>query len=108
MQRLTEDGWLVAAHAGRFDLRAIGATSARRSWSPRGPSSRSAEALLLLARSGRPARHQLVGQALPEEHVLLVLDDFEQNLHLGGGEFLDPDVAPTCGGSRNARGGGCC
>ena len=41
----------------------------------------------------------------------LVLDDFEQNLAVGGGAFLDPDVRPSSLGllaPATRRGAGCC
>ena len=43
------------------------------------------------------ARAQLLARALAEHPVLLVLDDFEQNLTLGGDAFLDPDTRDALG-----------
>ena len=94
MQRLTEDGWLVAAHAGRFDLRAIAASlGAALLESGRGELRQRAGSLLAADLDDR-GRFQLLGKSLAEDPVVLVLDDFEQNLAVGGGAFLDPDVAP--------------
>ena len=93
MQRLTEDGWLVAAHAGRFDLRAIAAEPGR--GAPRIRTRRAAAAGRLAA-GGGPRRPGTLpsprASSLAEDPVVLVLDDFEQNLAVGGGAFLDPDV----------------
>jgi tetratricopeptide (TPR) repeat protein len=93
MQRLADDGWLIASHSGRFDLLAIGR-----------------ELGLTLALAGRPAlrplaealrqdgldeelRLRLLQQVLTQEPLLLVLDDFERNLSVGGESFLDRDTA---------------
>jgi hypothetical protein len=93
MQRLTEDGCLVAAHAGRFDLAGIGlALGAALLQSPDEPLRQRGE---LLCRHDLDDRvcMQLLARSLAEERVVLVLDDFEQNLQPGGGAFLDPSVA---------------
>ena len=92
MQRLKEDGWRVAAHAGR--LRPGGDRRQRGRGAPRLLTRRVATtaALLLSAKLDDGARFHLVGQVLAEAPVVLVLDDFEQNLTVGGGVFLDPDV----------------
>ena len=92
MQRLTEEGWLVAACVGRFDLTecamAIGMALAQsgRAKSP-------VTDMLLQSGLDDRIRFKLLTQILETERVVLVLDDFEQNLDLGGGTFLDPDVA---------------
>jgi tetratricopeptide (TPR) repeat protein len=95
MCRLTEDRWLVAApDPGRFDLRAIafalGAVildcSSSESARKRG------EDLVRPDLDDRLRLHA-VAKTLAENRVLLVLDDFEQNLTLGGEAFLDPDAA---------------
>ena len=49
-------------------------------------------ALLLSANLDDGARFHLLSKALAEDPVVLVLDDFEQNLSVGGGAFLDPNV----------------
>ncbi|MFL5386555.1 MAG: TIR domain-containing protein [Longimicrobiaceae bacterium] len=107
MQRLSEDGWLLAAHAGRFDLKAIAvAIGVELMQADPGDAKKLGQ---LLATDGidDQVRLQLVAKALAEEPVLLVLDDFEQNLKPGGGEFLDPDVGIflglLAGSARNGR-----
>jgi tetratricopeptide (TPR) repeat protein len=97
MQRLSEDGWLVPAHAGRFDLARIAvALGAALLQSEREPMQKLGG---LLCRSDLDdrVRLQFVAKALAEEQVLLVLDDFEQNLKPGGGAFLDADVGEYLG-----------
>jgi hypothetical protein len=90
MCRLTEDGWRVAAHRGRFDLAAIAAAvGAALLQSDREPAQRRGA---LLARADLDDL-SLLGQALAEEPLLLVLDDFEANLTTGGDVFLDDDAA---------------
>jgi tetratricopeptide (TPR) repeat protein len=90
MQRLSEGGWLVPAHAGRFDLAGIALSIGVALQT----SSRPSQYGEMLCKSDLDdrVRLQLVAKVLAEEHVLLVLDDFEQNLKTGGGEFLDPDL----------------
>ena len=92
MQRLKEDGWLVAACVGRFDLTecamAIGMALAQS-----GRAKASVTDMLLQPGLDDRLRFKLLTQILETERMVLVLDDFEQNLDLGGGTFLDPDVA---------------
>ena len=93
MARLAEGGWLVAAHRGRFDLAAIGvALGAVLLQSDRAPSRRLGEQLVRADLDDR-VRLAFLGQVLAEERILLVLDDFEDNLQAGGGAFLDEDAA---------------
>lgn len=92
MARLTEGGWLVAAHRGRFDLAAIAvALGAVLLQSDRAPSRRLGEQLVRADLDDR-VRLAFLGQVLAEERILLVLDDFEDNLQAGGGAFLDEDA----------------
>ena len=105
MQRLEEDGWMTAGHVGRFDLAQI-ATALATALIDRGcEKSRRAE---MLARSdlADQLRWSLILKTLAEDRVLLVLDNFEQNLISGGGAFLDPDTARRLGEiAANARRG---
>ena len=41
------------------------------------------------------AKLEAVCQLLREQRLLLLFDDFEQNLTTGGGEFIDPGLAET-------------
>jgi hypothetical protein len=93
MQRLAEDGWLVAAHVGRFDLRAItDSVGAALSAAEREESRRRGQALTSATLDDATRLH-LLRQTLAADPVVLVLDDFERNLAVGGADFLDPDVA---------------
>ncbi|HEY2621347.1 MAG TPA: TIR domain-containing protein, partial [Acetobacteraceae bacterium] len=91
MCRLAEQGWLVPAVSGKFSLTAI-ATAIGSELIVRDPDSKLA-VVLLNQNLPDPARAQLLARALAEHPVLLVLDDFEQNLTVGGDAFLDPDTA---------------
>lgn len=97
MRRLVEGGWMVPAHVGRFDLQAIAiAIGSAFATAPR-PESRKRAALLVDRELDDRLRLQLLAQTLAEEPIVLVLDDFEQNLEPGGGAFRDPDVASYLG-----------
>ena len=63
-------------------------------------------ALLRSANLDDGARFQLLCKALAEDPVVLVLDDFEQNLAVGGGAFLDPDVLLLLRAAGPERGAG--
>jgi AAA ATPase-like protein/CHAT domain-containing protein len=93
MCRLAEDGWLVPSHRGRFSLTQIAVTIASALAEQPGDRARKRGALLAATDLDDRVRLDLVGKVLTEERVLLVLDDFEDNLTPGGGAFLDPDVA---------------
>ena len=92
IQRLREDGCLVTAHVGRFDLASIAEElGIALGESPSEASRRLGERLLRPDLPDR-VRLKLVDRALAEERIVLVLDDFEQNLTIGGDNFHDPDV----------------
>jgi tetratricopeptide (TPR) repeat protein len=93
MQRLAEDGWVIASHSGRFDLRVIGLELGLALQQRGRPSTRPLADLLLRDNLDERLRPRLVQQLLQQEPLLLVLDDFEQNLSTGGETFLDPDTA---------------
>lgn len=92
MQRLTEHGWLIPAHAGRFDLSRIAMAMGVGLLQLDRETSKQLGELLVRPDLNARVRLQLVAQALAEEQVVLVLDDFEQNLEAGGGAFLDGNV----------------
>jgi tetratricopeptide (TPR) repeat protein len=86
--RIREDGWSIAVHEGRWNPDALfaavaAAVSAR---PPRGP------LVEVLAARDVPgeAKLALVQQLLERERLLLLFDDFEQNLTPGGTAFADP------------------
>ena len=95
MQRLAEEGWLIACHSGRFDLREIGVKVGLALHLGGHPHTRPLADLLLRNDLDERLRPQLLQQLLRQESLLLVLDDFEQNLSTGGGAFLDPDTVST-------------
>lgn len=84
MQRLQESGWLVAAVAGRLDASAIAAVIG----TVLVRSGQTNAALMSDPRQPDVLRLQLAAGALAEQPVLLVLDDFEQNLSPDGSAFL--------------------
>ena len=93
MQRQAEAGALLAVCSGRYGLQAsFEAVGAALRDAP------GAAAQQLGQRFKQPAiddaeRQRLLHKAMAEQPMLLVLDDFEQNLSAGGERFLDPDVA---------------
>ncbi|MFO0873483.1 MAG: CHAT domain-containing protein [Phycisphaerales bacterium] len=92
MRRLVESGFLVPAHVGRWDLgRIAGAvgTAMERSGVP---AMQRDGALLADPQLRDEVRTRLLIDVLAEHPIALVLDDFEQNLALGGGTFLDPSL----------------
>ena len=93
MQRLKEDGWWVAARAGRFDLRAIAATLGVVLLGSERDEIQKRAGLLVSLNLDDGTRFQLISKTLAEDPVVVVLDDFEQNLSVGGTVFLDPDVS---------------
>jgi tetratricopeptide (TPR) repeat protein len=93
MRRLKEDGWLVAVHQGRFDVAGIAAAIGVALLQSQSAASRQRGTLLVQANLEDRVRLPLLGQALAEEPLLLVLDDFEANLTTGGDRFLDDDTA---------------
>jgi tetratricopeptide (TPR) repeat protein len=92
MQRLREDGYLVPAHVGRVALSGVldalrtEVEASRHEW---------AQELLPqfdLVGTDDGARLRLIARVLSEQLVVLVLDDFEQNLALDGRAFRDASV----------------
>ncbi|MDX2030205.1 MAG: CHAT domain-containing protein [Blastocatellia bacterium] len=93
MQRLREDGWLLAAHAGRFDFAAVAVAIGAALLESLRPEARQLGETLARPDLDERLRLQLFSRALAEERLCLVLDDFEQNLAPGGGAYLDPTTA---------------
>jgi tetratricopeptide (TPR) repeat protein len=92
IQRLAEDGWLIPAHAGRFDLTAIALAVGAALFATDRPEARRQAKDLVDPNLDPRLRFQLLQQVLSAEKLALVLDDFEQNLTPGGEAFLDADV----------------
>jgi tetratricopeptide (TPR) repeat protein len=101
MARLREDGWLIVVHEGRWSPTALIAAT-RHALSTALPASvpgTSAtttlhETLAVLADPGLddPVKLNAIAGLLATYRLLLVFDDFEQNLTDGGQEFLDPAI----------------
>lgn len=91
MQRLAEEGWLVPAHGGRFDLTRVAFALGMACLQSSRAGLRESGRLLMRQDLDNNSRLQLVAQALTTQPVVLVLDDFEQNLTAGGDAFLDSD-----------------
>jgi tetratricopeptide (TPR) repeat protein len=93
MARLREVGWMIAPTRDRFNLgdlvRAV--VSCLREQS----TGRTAVLADQLSdpRLDDPARLNVVGTVLQTERILLVLDNFEDNLDVGGAAFLDETTA---------------
>ena len=90
MQRLKETGQIPAAHLGRFDLNAV----ARAVGQELKRSKRDDELAATLTSSevDDASRLSELQRALAEQPIVLVLDDFEQNLDPARRAFRDPDL----------------
>jgi hypothetical protein len=100
ISRLRADGWLIAVHEGRWNPTAL-ITAAAEAIDAALPGvsdpARAAalrEALARLADQGSDDGPKLAAIAglLPSQRLLVVFDDFEQNLSPGGDAFLDPAI----------------
>ena len=94
MCRLAEDNWLIVTpEPGRLDLRSIAFALGAALRESNHDRERKRGEDLLRPELDESLRLDAIAKTLAEDRVLLVLDDFEQNLTIGGGDFLDPDVA---------------
>ena len=90
MARLAEDGWTVCAVVGRLGLGELTLTLGAQLGLRRGSGARAASAAAAEGRAAGPGPHSPSSRQLLASHrVLMVLDNFEDNLTLGGGGFLD-------------------
>ena len=102
--RMGEDGWLTAVHVGLWNPAALAAAVAasmtgRPDWDePR--------AFLTDPQIPDTAKGTLVGELLARARLLVLFDDFEQNLPVGGGSFTDPGFAEVFAGLLEAAGTG--
>ena len=88
MRRLSDQGWQVVAFSGRWELgRLCGAIGA--ALMTTGDELKPLADALLTGNIQDEARIHLVAQLLGNHKLLLVLDNFEDNLTAGGKEFLD-------------------
>lgn len=98
ISRLREDGWLIAVHEGRWNPTAlISATAAAITAAAPRITDPALAAVLAQARDLLTDPHSddepklaVVAGLLAGGRLLVVFDDFEQNLTSGGQEFLDP------------------
>ncbi len=88
MQRMKEGGYRIVTQRGVFDLNQL-VTDTACAIDEIQP-----ELAAKLLNSQRPdvLRFKDFKQALNSCRILVVLDDFEENLSLGGGSFIDPDL----------------
>ncbi len=96
MTRLRERGWVTTAVAGPLDLDRL-CQAVRDALDPLDdPPARQ-----LVTKLGEPVDDELrlsrLGQALTGHRLLLVLDNFEDNLVLGGGSFTEPATEGVVG-----------
>ena len=102
--RMGEDGWLTAVHVGLWNPGALAAAVAtsmtgRPEWDePR--------AFLSNPQVPDTAKVALVGELLAKARLLVLFDDFEQNVPVGGGLFNDPGFAEVFAGLLEAAGTG--
>ena len=92
MGRLSESGWQIAVVEGRWSLgelaKRVGASLAAQT---DGELARLGN-LLLQADQADEVRLQVLGNLLAAHRLLLVLDNFEDNLVVGGERFLDSTI----------------
>ncbi len=96
LTRLRTDGWAVAVHEGRWDPTRLISTVAEAFAVV--PELADVTALLRDAGIDDVPKLDLVRRLLGTRRLLLVFDDFEQNLSPGGDTFLDPTVEDVLAG----------
>jgi len=92
MQRLEEEGWMVVAHHGRLGFAAITALIGQGLLLSGQKKNVQLAQILGNNQVDEMQRFELAARTLAQEQILLVLDDFEQNLTADGSQFLDKDV----------------
>jgi tetratricopeptide (TPR) repeat protein len=96
ISRLRDEGWLIAVHEGRWSpVTLLAAVAQAIAGAPR--SAGSADLSRYLEVLSDPAiddvpKLAVIVRILRDHRLLLVLDDFEQNLSVGGGSFLESPV----------------
>ena len=111
--RLADEGWLAAVHEGRWNpatlitavARAVQEGIARAGDPARAAGLRAALEELAAPGDDGPKLAAVAG-LLAEDRLLLVFDDFEQNLTPGGQEFTDPAFDDILTGLADAAGTG--
>ncbi len=110
ISRLRTDGWLVAVHDGRWNPTALISAVAQAIGDARPGTGGPAQAAALgdaLARLTDPASDDgpklaAIAELLASQRLLVVFDDFEQNLTPGGQAFLDPAIDEVITGLADA------
>jgi hypothetical protein len=104
ISRLRDEGWLVAVHEGRWNPAALITATARALGTALGPSQaqgsapvvmnlwRAAAAFLADPATDDGPKLAAIAGLLHSQPLLVVFDDFEQNLTPGGDAFLDPAI----------------
>ncbi|WP_322767000.1 CHAT domain-containing protein, partial [Frankia sp. Cr1] len=96
LSRLADEGWLTAVHGGAWNpQRLIGEVAQAIAGRPE---LASVHAELVDRRVEDTAKVEAVGRLLAQARLLVVFDDFEQNLTPGGERFLDPGFAEVFDG----------
>jgi hypothetical protein len=104
MTRLRDEGWLVTVHEGRWNPTALIASAGQAVRAAAGtaadPGGLLGTAAAMLADPGLDDAPKLavIRQLLGSVRLLVMLDDFEQNLTPGGDAFLDPAVGEALDG----------
>ncbi len=106
MRRLSDQGWHVVAFSGRWELgRLCGAIGA--ALISAGDELKPLAEALLMGNIPDEARIQLVAQLLSNHRILLVLDNFEDNLTAGGqafsNEFNQQAIGTFCQAARTGK-----
>jgi hypothetical protein len=96
LTRLAEDDWLVAVHEGRWNPPALTAAVTAALDGKAGLTE--AQASLIDPQVDDTSKLALVHQLLSRERLLVLFDDFEQNLEAGGGAYHDPGFAEVLDG----------
>jgi tetratricopeptide (TPR) repeat protein len=102
--RMNEDGWLTATHIGLWNpaalAKAVAASMAGRAgWGEQ-------QAFLTDQAVADVAKVAMIGELLAQAQLLVLFDDFEQNLPVGGGSFTDPGFAEVFAGLLEAADAG--
>jgi len=94
MARLREDGWLIAVHEGRWNPTALITATAQAiaaaGFGGASPALAAAAELLADPTIDDGPKLAVIVSLLKACRLLLLFDDFEQNLTPGGQDFLDP------------------
>jgi hypothetical protein len=88
--RLRAEGWLIAVHEGRWNPTALFAVVAAAIGGR--PQLSDLAATLVSEATDDLVKADVVGRLLAGERLLVVFDDFEQNLTPGGDAFADPGL----------------